>query len=130
MKYLCLAYYDVEKSAALPKPEFDAIVSRCPQHDAELHASGRLLLSGSLGAPESRMVVRPRGGRPAVTDGPYAETKELVGGLFIIEAQDLNDAVRVASKHPAAHLGEQIGWGIEVLPIDRLEQVTQPSKEI
>jgi len=130
MKYLCLAYYDVEKFAALPKPEFDAIASRCPQHDAELRASGRLVLSCSLGAPESWMAVRPRGGRPpAVTDGPYAETKELVGGFFIIEAQDLNDAVRVASKHPAAHLGEQIGWGIEVMPIEMFEQGTQPPKE-
>jgi hypothetical protein len=129
MKYLCLAYYDVEKYAALPQPELDAIVSQCPRHDAELHASGRLVLSGSLGAPETRMALRPRGGRPAVTDGPYTETKELVGGFFLIEAQDLNDAVRIASKHPAAHLGEQIGWGIEVLPIDRLQQITQPSKE-
>ena len=120
MKYLCLAYYDVEKSAALPKAQFDAIVSRCPHHDAELRASGRLAMSGSLGAPEARMAIRPRQGRPAVTDGPYAETKELVGGFFIIEAQDLNDAVRVASKHPAAHLGEEIGWAIEVLPIDTL----------
>ncbi|HET9046481.1 MAG TPA: YciI family protein [Casimicrobiaceae bacterium] len=123
MKYLCLAYYDVEKSAALPKPQFDAIVSRCPQHDAELRASGRLVMSGSLGAPESWMAIRPREGRPAVTDGPYAETKELVGGFFIIEAQDLNDAVRVASKHPAAHLGEAIGWGVEILPIDTLMPV-------
>ena len=129
MKYLCLAYYDVEKFAALPKAELDTIVSRCAQHDAELRASGRLMLSGSLGAPESRMAVRPRGGRPAVTDGPYAETKELVGGFFMIEAQDLNDAVRIASKHPAAHLGGDIGWGIEVLPIDTLQQFTQPSKE-
>jgi hypothetical protein len=123
MKYLCLAYYDVEKMAALPKVQFDAIVSRCPQHDGELRASGRLVMSGSLGAPESWMTIRPRPGRPAITDGPYAETKELVGGFFIIEAQDLNDAVRVASKHPAAHLGQEIGWGIEVLPIDRLMPV-------
>jgi len=129
MKYLCLAYYDVDKYAALPKPELDAIVSRCPQYDAELRASGRLVLSGSLGAPEARMAVRPGAARPAVTDGPYTETKELVGGFFIIEAQDLNDAVRIASKHPAAHLGGEIGWGIEVLPIERLLQVTQPSKE-
>ncbi|MEO7499664.1 MAG: YciI family protein [Casimicrobiaceae bacterium] len=123
MKYLCLARYDVAKSAAIPKADFDAIVSRCPQHDADLRASGRLVMSGSLGAPESWMAIRPREGRPQVTDGPYAETKEIVGGFFIIEAQDLNDAVRVASKHPAAHLGEQIGWSVEVLPIDRLMPV-------
>ncbi|MEP6679171.1 MAG: YciI family protein [Betaproteobacteria bacterium] len=120
MKYLCLAYYDAEKLAAFPKAEFDAIVSRCAQHDAELRASGRLMLSGSLAPPASWMAIRPREGRPVVTDGPYAETKELVGGVFIIEAQDLNDAVRVASKHPAAHLGAELGWGIEILPIDRL----------
>ena len=57
-----------------------------------------------------------------VTDGPFAETKEQVGGFFIIEAQDLEDAVRVASKHPAALLGEQAGWGIEVRPIEMFEQ--------
>ena len=120
MKYLCLAYYDTEKTAALPRAEFDAIVSRCPQYDADLRASGQLVMSGSLGEPTSWMAIRPRAGRPALTDGPYAETKELVGGFFIVDAQDLNDALRVASKHPAAHLGEAIGWGIEVLPIDRL----------
>jgi hypothetical protein len=120
MKYLCLAYYDVEKTAALPKAAFDAIVSRCAQHDAELRASGCLAMSGSLAAPDAWMTIRPRQGRPTLTDGPFTETKELVGGFFIIDAQDLNDAVRVASKHPAAHLGEDIGWGIEVLPIDRL----------
>ncbi len=122
MKYLCLAYYDVEKFGALPKAEIDAIVSRCAQHDAELRASGRLVLHGSLGEPASSMAIRPRGGQPAVTDGPYAETKELVGGFFLIEAQDLNDAVRVASKHPAAHLGEHVGWGIEIRPVDYFEQ--------
>jgi hypothetical protein len=122
MKYLCLAYYDVEKFAALPKAEFDAIVIRCAQHDAELRASGRLVLHGSLGEPASSMAIHPRGGRPSVTDGPYAETKELVGGFFLIEAQDLNDAVRVASKHPAAHLGEQVGWGIEIRPVDYFQQ--------
>ena len=120
MKYLCLAYYDVARMAALPKAELDAIVSRCPQYDAELHASGRLVMSGSLADPASWMTIRPRDGRPATTDGPFAETKEMVGGFFMIDAQDLNDAVRVASKHPAAHLGESIGWGIEVLPIGRL----------
>ena len=52
-----------------------------------------------------------------VSDGPFVETKERVGGLFLIEARDLNDAIRVASLHPAAHLGEQLGWGIEIRPI-------------
>jgi hypothetical protein len=56
-----------------------------------------------------------------VTDGPFVETKEQVGGFFIIEARDLNEAIRVASKHPAANIGEQAGWAIEVRPIEMYE---------
>ena len=57
-----------------------------------------------------------------MTDGPYTESKELVGGFFIIEAADRQEAVRVASIHPAANLGEQVGWGIEIHPIGFFEQ--------
>ena len=121
MKYLCLAYYDEKKFDALPKAEFDAIVSRCPAYDHALRNSGHLITQASLGSPSATATVRPRNGNPVVTDGPFTETKEVVGGFFIIEALDLNEAIRVASKHPAAHLGEQIGWGIEVRPIDGYE---------
>ena len=61
--------------------------------------------------------IRPRSGKPVVTDGPFAETREKVGGLVVIEARDLNEAIRVASLHPAAHLGEDLGWAVEVRPI-------------
>ena len=69
--------------------------------------------------PASPPVVRRAkgGGKPAVTDGPYAAAKELVCGFFIIEAADRDEAARVASLHPAATLGESVGWGIEVHPI-------------
>ena len=67
--------------------------------------------------------LRPRNGKPAVTDGPYAEARELVGGFFIIEAADRDEAVRVASLHPAATLGESVRRGIEVHPIGFFEQV-------
>ena len=118
MKYLCLAYYDEKKFNALPKADFDAIVSRCPAFDEALRNSGHLIVQASLQAANATMTIRPRNGKPMVTDGPFAETKELVGGFFIIEALDLNEAIRVASKHPAANIGEQAGWGIEVRPID------------
>jgi hypothetical protein len=121
MKYLCLAYYDERAFEALPKAELDAIVSRCPEHDEALRASGHLVVQASLGAPRTSAALRPRSGRPAVTDGPFIETKEQVGGFFVIEARDLNEAIRVASKHPAAHLGERVGWGIEVRPIERFD---------
>ena len=66
-----------------------------------------------------------RNGKPDVTDGPYAEAKEMVGGFFIIEAADKDEAVRVASLHPAATLGERVGWGIEVHPIGFFEQASE-----
>ena len=121
MKYLCLAYYDVQKFDALSKVELDAIVSQCPPHDEALRASGQLIAQASLAPPRSTTTLRPRNGKPSVTDGPFAETKEQVGGFFIIEARDLNEAIRVASKHPAANIGEPVGWGIEVRPIEEYQ---------
>lgn len=115
MKYLCLAYGDRQKMSALTKPEFEALVARCKEHDAELQRSGHFAGAHSLEWDVTS--IRPRDGRPVVTDGPFAETRETVGGLFFIEARDLNEAIRIASLHPAAHLGEHLGWGIEVRPV-------------
>jgi len=95
---------------------------RAAEIEQDLRESGHLILQASLGPTRATMSLRPKGGKPAVTDGPFAETKEQVGGFFIIEARDLNEAIRVASKHPAAHLGERVGWGIEVRPIEGFEQ--------
>lgn len=126
MKYLCLAYYNPKKFAALAPADVQALVSQCPAKDAELKKTGRLVVSASLEGPQAAFALRPRGGKPQVTDGPYAEAKEMVGGFFIIEAADRDEAVRVASLHPAATLGESVGWAIEVHPIGFFEQV--PSK--
>jgi len=115
MKYLCLAYGDQKKMATLSKEQFEALVARCKLHDEELHKSGHFVSSSSLDWDTT--TIRPRNGKPVVTDGPFVETKETVGGLFIIEARDLNEAIRIASLHPAAHLGEQYGWAIEIRPI-------------
>lgn len=117
VKYLCLAYYDEKAFEAMSKQEVQALVSQCPPHDAALRASGHLLMQASLGSSRETMSLRSRSGKLSITDGPFTETKETVGGFFIVEARDLNEAIRVASLHPAAHLGEQVGWGIEVRPI-------------
>jgi hypothetical protein len=96
-------------------------VSQCRRYDEALRESGHLIVQASLGSPSASTTVRPRNGKPSVTDGPFIETKEQVGGFFLIEARDLNEAIRVAAKHPAANLGEQVGWGIEVRPIEGYE---------
>jgi hypothetical protein len=121
MKYLCLAYYDEKKFDTLSKTELEAIVSECQPHDEALRKSSHLLAVASL---QHRMAttLRPRNGKTSVIDGPFAETKEQIGAFFIIEAKDLNEAIRVASKHPAAQLGERMGWGVEVRPIEMFEQ--------
>jgi len=118
MKFLCLGYYDEKKFDALPKPDVDALVQQCRTHDEALRKSGHMLMVASLAATRDATSIRPRNGKPVVTDGPFAETKEQVGAFFIVEAPDLKEATRVASLHPAAHLGEQVGWGVEVRPID------------
>jgi hypothetical protein len=124
MKYLCLAYYHEEKFDKLTPSERAAIGTECKSRDEELHATGGLLLVASLGATRETTSIRPRNGKTEVTDGPYVETKEQLGAFFLIEAADLNDAIRIASKHPAAQLNEHLGWGIEVRPIDYFEQAT------
>ena len=121
MRYLCLAYYDPKKFAAMAPAEVKALVSQCPAKDAELRATGKLLFSASLQGADAVTAVRPQGGKPQVTDGPYTEAKELVGGFFIIEAVDRDEALRLASLHPAATLGEQVGWGIELHPIGMIQ---------
>jgi len=118
MKYLVLAYYDEQAFSALAPDQVKALVSQCPPHDAALRDSGQLRTIASLAESRASVSVRPRGGKVTVTDGPFMETKEVIGSFFLIEAADMEEAVRIASKHPAAHLGEQVGWGLEVRPVD------------
>lgn len=117
MKYLGLAYYDPERLAALTPEQLKALVSQCPALDAQMRATGQVRMSASLAEPKDWMSLRPRGGKPVVSDGPFTESKELVGGLFIIEAADRDEALRLATLHPAASLGEAVGWGVELIPI-------------
>lgn len=117
MKYLCLAYYDTDKFDTLTAEEMAAIGRACKPYDEELQQSGHLLLSGSLGHAREATTIRPRNGKASVTDGPYVETKEQIGGFFLIEARDLNEALRVASRHPAALMNEHLGWAVEVRPL-------------
>jgi hypothetical protein len=118
VKYLCLGYYDPKKFDAMPKAELSAIVRQCKAHDEALHKSGRLVSVASLESPDRAITLRPRQGKVTVIDGPFTETKEVIGAFFIIEARDRDEAIKVASLHPAAHLGEEIGWGVEIRAVE------------
>ncbi len=125
MKYLCLGYYDPAAFDATTEAEREAIARECRPHDEALHASGRLLAVASL-EHRTAVTLRPGKGGTTVTDGPFTETKELIGSFFIIEADSLEEAIRVASLHPAARWGEHLGFAVEVRPI---EFVIEPSRD-
>lgn len=122
MKYLCLAYYNTQQFSDLSPEAMQALASQCPAHDDALRASGRLVMQASLGEPAQTRTIHPKNGKSSITDGPFAETKEQVGGFFIIDAQDMDDALRIAALHPAARIGEQAGWCVEVRPIEYFAQ--------
>ncbi|WP_394696876.1 YciI family protein [Pseudoxanthomonas japonensis] len=118
MKYLGLAYFTPEKFAGMSADDVEALVSQCPALDEKMRATGKVLVAASLGDLEGWRTLRPRAGRTQISDGPYTESKEVVGGLFIIEAEDPEEALRIASLHPAATLGEEGGWAVELIPMD------------
>lgn len=118
MKYLGLAYFTPEKFAAMAPEDVNKLVSQCPALDEEMRATGKVLVSASLGDQDSWRTLRPRGGKTHVSDGPYTESKEVVGGLFIVETDSREEALRIAAMHPAARLGEEGGWAVELIPMD------------
>jgi hypothetical protein len=118
MKYLGLAYFTPEKFAAMTPDDVKKLVSQCPALDDKMRATGKVLISASLGDLDTWKTLRPRSGKTRVIDGPYTESKEVVGGLFVIEADTHDEALRIASMHPAATLGEEGGWAVELIPLD------------
>ncbi len=113
MKYLCLIYNDEKTVAAMPAAELAAVHGECNEYRAELAQQGRLIAMQRLLSVDTATTVRVRNGKVDITDGPFAETKEQLGGFYLIEARDLNAAIQIAAKIPPARLGS-----IEVRPID------------
>ena len=117
MKYLCIVYVDEEKLNALSESESDALDAESLAYDEELRKSGHYIVSNALQSVKTATTIRLRRGKTWTTDGPFAETKEQLGGFVLIEASNLDEAIRVASKIPPARLG-----CIEVRPIKELTQ--------
>ena len=113
MRYLCLAYEEESTLDALSGEQWAALRQDTLDYVEHLRRSGRLVLTHALQSVRSATTVRVRHDRLSTTDGPFAETKETLGGFFLIEATDLNEAIQVAAKWPSARLGS-----IEVRPIE------------
>ncbi len=112
MKYLCLIYEDHSQWPKFPKAEQDKFLAEYFAFSDGIKKSGHYLGSNALQPTNSATTVRVRQGKVGTTDGPFAETKEQLGGYYLIEAKDLNDAIQVAARIPSAR------WGaVEVRPI-------------
>jgi hypothetical protein len=112
MKYLCLAYEEERKLNALSESEWHALRDETLSYVEDIRKRGHLVVTHALQSVETATTVRVRNGKLSATDGPFAETKETLGGFFLIEARDLNDAIQVAANWPSARIGS-----IEVRPI-------------
>ena len=116
MKYLCMVVVDEKKLDALPESDLQALVDESLAYDAgTLKKSGHFLTAQALESVNTATTVRPRNGKVSVTDGPFAETHEQIGGFILIEARDLNEAIQLASHIPGGRLG-----AIEVRPVKEL----------
>lgn len=130
MKFLVIIYNDPALLDAMPQQEFDKTMRGCIEHADELKNEGRLIESQQLEAPKTAKTLRRRNNRLTVTDGPFAETKEILAGFNLIDAEDMDEAVRIASEFPWSDVGS-----IEVRPIRDFEAVRtrvgarQPQRE-
>ncbi len=117
MKFMAIGYFDRAAMDALTPAELDAVMAQCGPLMGPLYGTGKVLLDVGL-ATQARCV-RTQGGELRVTDGPFAEAKELIGSGMLIEADSMEEAVRVTAMHPAAALaaGERLGWRMEVRPV-------------
>jgi hypothetical protein len=121
MKYLCLGYFDRSSMDTLSKTEIEALMGECGPHTKELYRTGQVLLD--VGVDVKSKCLRRVNGKLMTSDGPFIKGREMIGSAFIIEASDMDDAIRVASLHPSAQLdaGEKFRWGIEIRPIHYFE---------
>lgn len=113
MKFVCLGYFDEEKWDAMPESERSSFMDKCFSYDQELIRARHFVGGEALQSARDAVTVRWQAGGVAVTDGPYTETKEQIGGLLMLEARDLNHAIQLMSKHPGVRAG-----GFEIRAVD------------
>jgi len=123
MKYVCLGYMEANKFETMSESERSAFVDGCFAYDDVLRKNGHFAGGEALQSASSAVTLRFRNGKVMVTDGPYAETKEQLGGILILEANDLNHAIQLMSKHPGVR-----GGPFEIRPAADLTEMIRDSE--
>jgi hypothetical protein len=118
MQFMLVIYNDPDLVDTLPEGEYDGMMRECLAHADELRQDGHLIESRMLADSKQARTVRMRHGRLAATDGPFAEVKEVLGGFNLIEAADMDEAVRIAAAFPWARTGS-----VEIRPVQDIEAV-------
>lgn len=124
MKYICLGYIEPKKFENMSESERNAMVDACWAYDDELRKGGHFAGGEGLQPPQTAATLRWTEGKVAITDGPYAETKEQLGGILILEARDLNHAIQLMSKHPGVKAGP-----FEIRPAADLAEMMRASEQ-
>lgn len=105
MKYVCLGFYDEARFSAIPPDEAKRMMEECLAYDDELRRGGHFIGGEALDSASKAVTLQMKNGQVDVTDGPFTETKEVLGGILLLEARDLNHAIALMSKHPGVKMG-------------------------
>jgi hypothetical protein len=125
MKYICLGYYEKEKHEAMTEGEKNAMFDTCFEYDDHLRANGHWAGGEALQPKETALTLSRKNGKVATTDGPFAETKEQLGGILVLEARDMNHAVQLIAQHPALNYGSIF----EIRPVGDLNEMMKASEQ-
>ena len=123
MKYICLGYIDEQKWEAVSESERNAMLDACLEYDDVLRKNGHFAGGEALQSYRNAATLRWQNSKVSITDGPYAETKEQLGGILLLEATDLNHAIQLMSKHPGVKIGP-----FEIRPAADLTEITRESE--
>jgi hypothetical protein len=123
MKYICLGYIEPNKFESMSENERSALLDACFTYDDVLRKNGHFAGGEALQSAETAKTLRWKNGKVSVTDGPYAETKEQLGGILILEARDLNHALELMSQHPGVKVGP-----FEIRPAADLTEMIRQSE--
>ena len=124
MKYICLGYIEPSKLGAMSESELQAMLDDCFTFDDELRKNGHFAAGEALQGANTATTLRWKDGQVVVTDGPYAETKEQLGGILVLEARDLNHAIQLISRHPGVKAGP-----FEIRPAADLTEMIRESEQ-